>query len=378
MTDLLDRPALRPAVPASLPTLGLLAVTAAWGSTFFLLKDVVTRVPVADFLALRFLVAAVAVTLLAPRAVARLTAGERRAAVLLGLVYGVAQVLQTEGLRTTSASVSGFLTGMYVVFTPVLGALLLRSRTTPTTWVAVGLATVGLGVLSLQGFAVGGGEALTVASAALYALHILGLGRWSREGSALGLTVVQLWVVAAVCAVFGLPGGLTLPTRTDDWAVLVFMALVAGAAALVVQTWAQARLAPARAAVIMTMEPVWAGLFAVALGGESLTVRGAGRRVRRAGRDVPRRARPGAAGGRRGGRRRPARRPRLSRRGTLSPGRRAAPRRGRPAPPRRRRPAPATPPATAARRRAHPAGRACRPARRRRPAPAGPGPAGRP
>ena len=262
-----------PTLAASLPTLGLLGVTAAWGSTFFMLKEVVTRVPVADFLALRFLVAAVAVTLLAPRALARLTADERRYGLLLGLVYGVGQVLQTTGLQTTSASVSGFLTGMYVVFTPVLGALLVRHRTTPVTWVAVGLATVGLGVLSLQGFALGGGEALTIVSAVLYALHIVGLGLWSRPGSALGLTVVQLWVVAGVCAVAGLPGGLTVPTRVDDWLVLVFMALVAGAAALVVQTWAQARLAPTRAAVIMTMEPVFAGFFAVLFGGEVLTGR---------------------------------------------------------------------------------------------------------
>ncbi len=273
MTALLDRPATPTGRTLSLPTLGLLAVTAAWGSTFFLLKDVVTRLPVADFLALRFVVAAAAVTLLAPRALGRLTADERRHGFLLGLVYGVGQVLQTTGLQTTSASVSGFLTGMYVVFTPVLGAVLLRARTTAVTWVAVALATVGLGVLSLQGFAIGSGEALTVASAVLYALHIVGLGRWSRPGSALGLTIVQLWVVALVCLVAGVPGGLTLPSRADDWAVLVFMALVAGAAALVVQTWAQAHLAPARAAVIMTMEPVWAGLFAVLLGGEVLTGR---------------------------------------------------------------------------------------------------------
>lgn len=273
MTALLDRPRTRPVLSTSVPTIGLLAVTAAWGSTFFMLKDAVARVPVADFLALRFVVAAVAVTLLAPRAVGRLNRDERRHGVLLGLVYGVAQVLQTTGLQTTAASVSGFLTGMYVVFTPVLGALLLRHRVTLGTGLAVALATVGLGVLSLQGFSVGGGEALTVASALLYGLHIVGLGRWSRTGSALGLTVVQLWVVAVVCLVAGLPGGLTLPTRTYDWSVLVFMALVAGAAALVVQTWAQARLAPTRAAVIMTMEPVWAGFFAVLLGGEVLTAR---------------------------------------------------------------------------------------------------------
>ncbi|MDP9436721.1 MAG: DMT family transporter [Actinomycetota bacterium] len=255
---------------ALLALVGLLGVTAAWGSTFFLLKDTVERVPVADFLGVRFAVAAAVVTLLAPRAVLRLSAAERRAGLVLGLLYGLAQLLQTAGLRTTSASVSGFLTGTYVVLTPLFGALLLGARVGRTAWAAVALSTVGLGVLSLQGLAVGGGEALTLASAALYALHILGLGRWSRGGRALGLTVVQLWVVAGVCLLGAVPGGVALPARADDWAVLLYMAVVAGAAALVVQTRAQAHLSAERAAIIMTMEPVSAGGFAVALGGEVL------------------------------------------------------------------------------------------------------------
>jgi len=187
-----------------------------------------------------------------------------------GLLYGLAQLLQTEGLRTTSASVSGFLTGMYVVFTPLLGAVMLRARVGRTTWAAVSLATVGLGVLSLQGVAIGSGEALTLASAVLYAAHIVGTGRASRPGNALGLTVVQLWTVAAVCLVGAVPGGVAVPSTGGDLAVLLYMALVAGAAALVVQTWAQSHLTAERAAIIMTMEPVFAGGFAVAFGGEVL------------------------------------------------------------------------------------------------------------
>jgi drug/metabolite transporter (DMT)-like permease len=258
------------ATGARLATLGLLGVTAAWGSTFFLLKDVVERVPVSDFLAVRFALAAVAVWLIAPRAVAALTPAERRYGVLLGLVYGAAQLLQTVGLQYTSASVSGFVTGMYVVFTPLLGAVLLRARIGPVVWAAVGLATVGLGVLSLQGFAIGGGEALTLASALLYGAHIVGLGVWSSARSAIGLTVVQLLTITVVCGAAAAPGGIVLPQTGGDWFALVYMALVAGAVALVVQTWAQAHLAATRAAIIMTMEPVWAGLFAVLLGGERL------------------------------------------------------------------------------------------------------------
>ena len=253
-----------------LAALGLIAVTAAWGSTFYLIKDVVERVPVSDFLAVRFLLAAAAVWLIAPRCVAALSPEERRYGVLLGLVYGGAQLLQTVGLQSTAASVSGFITGMYVVFTPLLGAVLLRARISRTVWVAVLLATAGLAVLSLRGLAVGSGEALTLASALLYAAHIVGLGLWSTARTAIGLTVVQLLTITVVCGAAAAPGGIVLPQRSGDWVALVYMALVAGALALVVQTWAQAHLEATRAAIIMTMEPVWAGLFAVLLGGERL------------------------------------------------------------------------------------------------------------
>ncbi len=269
----LDRagpPPRTPLSPSALGALGLLAVTAAWGSTFFLLKDVVERVPVADFLAVRFLVAFLAVAVVAPRAVARLSPAERRHGIALGVVYGGAQLLQTVGLQTTSASVSGFVTGMYVVFTPLLGALVLRVRLSWPVWTAVGMATAGLGLLSLQGLAVGGGEVLTLAGAFLYAVHILGLGRWSSGRNAIGLSIVQLGTITVVCGLGALPGGVVLPSRSGDWLVLVYMALVAGAAALLVQTWAQAHLSVTRAAIIMTMEPVWAAGFAVAFGGESL------------------------------------------------------------------------------------------------------------
>jgi drug/metabolite transporter (DMT)-like permease len=248
----------------------LLAVTAVWGSTFVLLKDTVTRLPVLDLLGVRFVVAALAVTLLAPRAIAGLSWSQRRWGLALGIVYGLAQVLQTEGLKFTSASVSGFLTGMYVVCTPLLGALLLRTRIPATTWWAVGLAGAGLAVLSLHGFALGLGELLTLGSAVLYAVHILGLGRASRAGSALGLTVLQLWAAAVVCLLGALPGGIELPAGGPDVIAVLYLALVAGVLTMFAQTWAQARLAPERAAVVMTAEPVWAALFAVLLGGETL------------------------------------------------------------------------------------------------------------
>ncbi|MCW2853092.1 MAG: permease [Nocardioides sp.] len=168
---------------------------------------------------------------------------------------------------------SGFITGMYVVATPLLAAVLLRTRITALTWAAVLLATAGLGVLTLDGVAIGYGEAITLVGAILYALHIVGLGAWSRPAEALGMSIVQLLVIAVICLVATAPDGVVLPATTGDWVSVVYMAVFAGALALVGQTWAQAHLAPTRSAIIMSMEPVFAAFFAVLLGGESLALR---------------------------------------------------------------------------------------------------------
>lgn len=256
-----------------LATLALLAMTASWGSTFFLIKDLLERVPTLDFLAVRFAVATVVMVVVAPRALSRLSARSRRHAAVLGLVYGLAQILQTAGLAHTPASVSGFITGMYVVVTPLLAAVLLRTRIGRTTWAAVALATAGLAVLSLDGFSVGYGEAITFVSALLYALHIVGLGAWSDARQALGMAILQIGVIAVVCTLATAPDGIVLPSTRADWASVVYMALVAGALAMLAQTWAQAHLPPTRTALIMSMEPVFAATFAVWLGGEATTAR---------------------------------------------------------------------------------------------------------
>ncbi|GAB3783414.1 DMT family transporter [Nocardioides ungokensis] len=256
-----------------LAALALLGVTAMWGSTFFLIRDLLERVPTLDFLAVRFAIASVALLLVAPRAVARLSPASRRSAVVLGLLYGVAQILQTAGLAHTPATVSGFITGMYVVLTPVFAAVLLRSRITAMTWGAVVLATSGLAVLTLNGLSIGYGEAITLVAAMLYALHIVGLGAWSTPHEALGMSIVQIVVITLVCLAATAPDGIVLPDTPGDWLSVVYMALFAGALGLVGQTWAQAHLAPTRSAIIMSMEPVFAAFFAVLLGGESFTLR---------------------------------------------------------------------------------------------------------
>jgi drug/metabolite transporter (DMT)-like permease len=261
-----------------LALLALLTMTAAWGSTFFLIKDVVTRIPVPDLLAIRFAIAALALGLIAaPRL--RLSRAVIRYGILLGVLYGAAQVLQTAGLAHTSASVSGFVTGLYVVATPLLTALILRRRVPRLTWLAAILATVGLGVLALHGFALGYGELLTLVSAVIYAGHIVALGQFSTPETAVSLSFVQLIIITLVSAVAALwpttgsPPGIQLPASGHDWLIVLYLALIASAMTMVLQTWAQAHIEPSRAAVIMAMEPVWAAAFAVTLGGETITWR---------------------------------------------------------------------------------------------------------
>jgi drug/metabolite transporter (DMT)-like permease len=257
-----------------LATLTLLAMTACWGSTFYLIHGLLHRVPVLDFLALRFTIASAAMLVVAPRAIGRLDPASRQRALVLGALYGVAQILQTAGLAHTAASVSGFITGMYVVLTPLFAAAILRTRITGLTLVAVALAMAGLALLTLHhGLSIGYGEGLTLIASGLYALHIVGLGAWSRPADALGMSILQCLVIATICLVAAAPHGITLPDRTGDWLSITYMGVFAGAAALLGQTWAQAHLPPTRSAIVMSMEPVFAAFFAVLLGGESLTGR---------------------------------------------------------------------------------------------------------
>ncbi|HWU77951.1 MAG TPA: DMT family transporter [Rhodanobacter sp.] len=257
----------------TLATLGLIAMTAVWGSTFVLIKDVLARMPAADFLAVRFVIAALAMLILFPRHVWRLGRQQLLRGLLLGTIYGVGQLLQTWGLALIAPSVSGFATGMYVVFTPILAWLLLRQRMAGVVWLAVVLSTLGLALLSLNGVSVDLGVWLTLASAVMYALHIVGLGQWSKQGEAFGMSAVQMVAIAVVCALATLPRGPVLPPDPSAWFAVLYMALIAGAGAMLMQTWAQSHLPATRAAIVMTSEPVFAAAFAVLLGSDVLSWR---------------------------------------------------------------------------------------------------------
>ncbi len=252
----------------------LVLVTIAWGSTFFVIKDALDDIGTADFLATRFTIAALPLIAVSWRRLMRLSWRQWRTGLGLGVIYGVGQLVQTEGLRYTDASVSGFITGTYVIITPLLMWMIFRRSVSPRTWVSVGMAATGLAVLSLTGMAAGGiGELLTLMGASLYALHIVFLDRSTDQMDALSLTTLQLIGVAATCSVVSLPTSRGELPDAGAWTAILYTALVAGALTMLLQTWAQGYLSPTRVAVVMTLEPVFATAFAVAMGGESFTVR---------------------------------------------------------------------------------------------------------
>lgn len=259
-----------------LATLALVLVTAVWGSSFFLIRGLVDTVPPDDLSAIRFAIAAIAMVAVFGRKLRGLTRRDVVIALGIGAVYGLAQILQTYGLVHTDASTSGFLTGLCVVLTPLLALVFWRDRLPPVTWVAVGLAVAGLAVLCFGGGAgfagLGPGELLTLASACAYALQIIGLSRFVTPDRADGMAVVMMIGVALTCAVGGVADGrVVTPDTAGGWVAIVWMALFAGALAMWAQTWAQARVPATRAAIVMTLEPVFASTFAVLWGGESIT-----------------------------------------------------------------------------------------------------------
>ncbi len=251
----------------------LLAVAAMWGISFVWMKDILDQQDVYSFLVSRFIVAALVMLVANPKVLTRINRELLIKGSLIGTALGLGYIFQTLGLERTTPAITGFITGLYVVLTPLIGALILKEKLTIQAWFYIALATVGLGVLSITGLSIGTGELFVLISAFLFAAHILLLSRWSKDFDAYTLTFVQLATCAVVSGVPASINGFVAPPDTQVRSVVVFTAVFATFFAFVIQTWAQARISATKVAVILTMEVVFAALFSVALGAEPLTLR---------------------------------------------------------------------------------------------------------
>ncbi len=250
----------------------LLAVAAAWGAAFVVMKPAIERQSVNSFLATRFVVAVLVMILIRPSVLREIKREMILKGSLAGFFLGTGYIFQTLGLARTGAAITGFVTGLYVVLTPLIAAVFLKEKIKAFTWFCVVLATIGLALLSLRGWSVGIGEALVFVSAIAFAAHIVTLSKWSLGFDAYALTIVQLSICALLTGVISIGQGYEKPTDSGVWGVVIFTAVIATAVAFIVQTWSQAHMSSTKVAVILTMEVVFAALFAVAFGGESLTL----------------------------------------------------------------------------------------------------------
>lgn len=250
----------------------LLSVSAAWGMAFVVMKDAIERQSVNNFLFTRFALAVVVMIALRPQILKQFDRNLIMRAGAAGIFLGLGYIFQTLGLARTGAAITGFVTGLYVVFTPLLANYFLKEKITKVIWGCVFLATVGLGLLSIHGFSVGIGEMFVLASAFFFAAHIIALGKWSSGRDAYAMTVVQLATCALLSGIASIPEGYSAPPDSGVWAVVIFTAVACTAIAFVVQTWSQAHMTTSKVAVILTMEVVFAAVFAVIFGGERLTL----------------------------------------------------------------------------------------------------------
>jgi drug/metabolite transporter (DMT)-like permease len=248
----------------------LLGVAAVWGMAFVVMKDPIAKQNVNSFLFTRFSVAVIAMIALKPSVLRMFTPEIIRKGLLAGLFLGTGYIFQTLGLAIAGAAITGFITGLYVVTTPLIALIFLRQKIDRYTWGCVITATFGLALLSLHGWSVGYGEALVLVSALAFGAHIVALGRWSNGLDSYAMTVVQLTGCAALTGVLAFAEGYELPAGRSGWPVVFFTAIFATAIAFMVQTWSQAHISSTKVAVILTMEVVFAALFAVIFGGETI------------------------------------------------------------------------------------------------------------
>ena len=255
----------------------LIAVTAVWGVTFVQVKDAVELYPLFAFLAVRFAIATATLAIPATPRIRGLGRSGVAAGALLGVLLAAGYGLQTAGLERTTVSSTGFITGLYVVLTPLFALLFLRTRIGAEVWAGVVLAVAGLAMLSGIHAGSAAGDLLVLSSTAAQALQIVGVERFAARYDPIALTFVEMLTSFVLFLVIAVAlGDLSVPHGWTVWGALVTTGVFASALAYLVQVWAQRRLSASRIALVFSLETVFAGLFGYALAGDRLGALGWG------------------------------------------------------------------------------------------------------
>lgn len=251
----------------------VLAVAAIWGSSFVVMKDTLHRINVGSFLGWRFLLATIVMAAIRPKALLHIRGKFLLKGIIVGCLLGGGYLFQTFGLTQTTVAKTGFITGLYAVFTPLIAAGLFKKHVSKVQWIATLLALIGLAMLSFKGLSIGVGEFLVLLSAILFAGHIIALGEWSEGMDTYALTVIQMATVSAISFIATIKQGVHMPHDSGVWQAIIYTAIFASAFAFLVQTWTQSFMAPTSIGILLTMEYIFAAVFGVTFGHESLGLR---------------------------------------------------------------------------------------------------------
>ena len=253
--------------------LGLLATTAVWGGAFLVMKDSLVRQDVYSFLASRFILAAAFMFIYKPKSLTGLDRKFVKRAVLIGLLLCSGFIFQTFGLTQTTVSNTGFITGLYLVFTPLISWILLKREIFKVQWLAVLVATIGLYFISFNGISFGIGEILVLISALLFAGQIVALGEWSDGENTYALTLIQILVSAVIFFALSLKDGFQLPPDNGVWSAVFYTAFFATFLGFLIQVKAQSNMSATVAGVLLAMETPFALFFGLYFDNDPLTLR---------------------------------------------------------------------------------------------------------
>jgi len=248
---------------------GLVYCAAVWGATFYMVKDALAGVDPVAMVTHRFLLSAL---LLAPWALVRPARGRHlKESLILAVLLFLLYTTQTIGLSFTSASNSGFITGLFVLFVPIFLLFFFRKSPTVVQWISSGLALLGLWMLTGGISSVNFGDVITLVAAATYAAHLLATDKYVRaDADSVVLAFHQFWMTGLMALAYCLLSGRSLAVHGDKAAgTIAFLAVIPTLSAFFIQMWAQKFTLPIKVSLIFSLEPVFAALFAWTIGGEA-------------------------------------------------------------------------------------------------------------
>ena len=253
--------------------IAMISIAAVWGSSFVVMKDSLERQNVFSFLSSRFILAALLMFLYKPGVFRGLTKKFIYRGIIAGILLGGGYIFQTYGLTKTTVSNTGFITGLYLVFTPLISLIILKRHVLKIQWLAVVIATIGLFFISYNGVTIGLGEILVLISAFIYGAHFVALGEWSDGKNTYALTFIQVVTVAALTSIFAFKDGFQVAPDSTVWLAILYTAFFATFIGFLIQTKAQSVMSATVASVLLATETPFAVFFGLYFHNDPLTLR---------------------------------------------------------------------------------------------------------